>query len=266
MAAARATDIRWVWVFVDRPLAAFAPAARFWTRASGTSLSPRRGEHAEFATLVPPRGDAYLKLQGVFEGGGAHLDFEVADLPAATDEAVALGARLLRRDGDGLSVLATPAGQPFCLTRWHGQSQWPPAVTVPGGATTRVDQVCLDIGPDAFAGESVFWSAFTGWELRPAGSSEFVRLATPPHLPVRILLQRRDEPEPAGAHPDVACSDVAAVRAWHEQLGARHVGEGRNWTVMRDPADGVYCLTPRSPETGLLPPGAGARPAPDAAG
>jgi catechol 2,3-dioxygenase-like lactoylglutathione lyase family enzyme len=253
MTAARATHVRWVWIFIDRPRSVFGAAARFWAGASGTLLSPRRGEHGEFATLVPARGDAYLKLQGVLEGGGAHLDFEVADLAAAADEALALGARVLLRERDGLTVLASPAGQPFCLTRWHGQSQWPPAVAVPGGARTRVDQVCLDLAPDAFTSESAFWSSFTGWDLRSAGSSEFVRLATPAHLPVRILIQRRDEPGQAAAHPDVACSDVAAVRAWHERLGARYVRQGRGWTVMRDPTGGLYCLTPRSPETGLVP-------------
>ena len=46
---------------------------------------------------------------------------------------------------------------------------------------------------------------------------------------------------------------VPAVRAWHEELGARFVAEGRCWTVMHDPAGGIYCLTPRSPETGLAP-------------
>jgi hypothetical protein len=259
MATVRATDIRWVWAFIDRPLEAFADAARFWARASGTSLSPRRGEHEEFATFLPAQGDAHLKLQGVFEGGGAHLDFEVAHLAGATDAAVALGARLLH-DDEGLSVLRSPAGQLFCLTEWEGQSQWPPAVETPSGARTRVDQVCLDIDPAAFADESAFWSAFTGWEVRP-GTPEFSRLATPPHLPVRVLLQRRDESAAAGAHIDVACSDIAAVRAWHEQLGARQVGQGRYWTVMRDPVGGVYCLTARSPDTGLLP----AAPAPPAA-
>lgn len=251
MAAATVSDVRWVWAFVDRPLAEFDQAARFWSRVSGTTLSPRRGDHGQFATLLPPRGDAYLKLQGVFEGGGAHLDFEVAHLAEMTDKAVGLGAALVLSE-EGLSVLRSPAGQPFCLTDWDGQSQWPPPVTTPSGALTRVDQICLDLAPGAFADESAFWSALTGWESRATNAPEFGRLLTPAHYPVRVLLQRLDDPGPAGAHIDVACSDVAAVRTWHEQLGARHVGEGRAWTVMRDPAGGVYCLTPRSPETGLV--------------
>jgi hypothetical protein len=257
MAAVRvsgACDVRWVWAFIDRPLERFEAAARFWADASGTTLSPTRGEHGEFATFLPTRGEACLKLQGVFEGGGAHLDFEVARLAEATDKAVRLGAELVLSEEEGLSVLRSPAGQPFCLTREENRAfERPPAVTAPSGAQTRVDQVCLDIDPGAFPAESAFWSELTGWQLSRAGTSEFARLATPARFPIRILLQRRDEPGPAGAHIDVACSDVEAVRAWHERLGARRVREGRRWTVMRDPAGGAYCLTPRSPETGLLP-------------
>ena len=85
------------------------------------------------------------------------------------------------------------------------------------------------------------------------GDPEFGRLRTPAHFPVRVLIQRCDDAGPAAAHIDVACSDVPAVRAWHEELGARFVAEGRCWTVMHDPAGGIYCLTPRSPETGLAP-------------
>lgn len=254
MARECVSDVRWVWAFVDRPLAEFDEAARFWARASGTTLSPRRGDQGRFATFLPAQGDALVKLQGVDAGGGAHVDFEVAHLAETVDHALEFGAEPVLRE-EGLVVLRSPAGQPFCLTEWAGQGQRPPAVTTPSGARTRVDQVCLDIGPDVFADESAFWSGLTGWPASDPGDGEFGRLATPPHLPVRILLQRCDEPGPAGAHIDVACSDIAAVRAWHERLGARHVRDGRVWSVMRDPAGGVYCLTPRSPETGLLPPG-----------
>lgn len=252
MTVARSWEIRWIWAFVDRPLGEFAQAAEFWAAASGTALSPLRGEHRQFATFLPPSGDAYLKLQGVFEGGGAHLDFEVCDLGEAAAHARGLGAEPVHAE-DGLVVLRSPAGQPFCLTDWQGASDLSPVLATPSGARTRVDQVCLDIAPEAFAAESDFWFRLTGWEVRPAGVPEFARLATPPRFPVRVLLQRRDDAGPAGAHLDVACSDVAAVRAWHEQLGARYLRDGKAWTVMRDPVGAVYCLSPRSPETGLVP-------------
>jgi catechol 2,3-dioxygenase-like lactoylglutathione lyase family enzyme len=49
-----------------------------------------------------------------------HLDLYVDDVRAAHEEAVALGARLLKPAGDldaaeGYQVYADPAGHPFCL-------------------------------------------------------------------------------------------------------------------------------------------------------
>jgi catechol 2,3-dioxygenase-like lactoylglutathione lyase family enzyme len=49
-----------------------------------------------------------------------HLDLWIDDLDAAHDEAVALGARLLkpaedRSAAEGFQVYADPAGHPFCL-------------------------------------------------------------------------------------------------------------------------------------------------------
>jgi catechol 2,3-dioxygenase-like lactoylglutathione lyase family enzyme len=49
-----------------------------------------------------------------------HLDLYVEDVAAAHDEAVALGARLLKAADDptadeGFQVYADPAGHPFCL-------------------------------------------------------------------------------------------------------------------------------------------------------
>ncbi|NUO41489.1 MAG: hypothetical protein HOV82_05565, partial [Streptomyces sp.] len=63
----------------------------------------------------------------------------------------------------------------------------------------------------------------------------------------------RGEERRASAHLDLACADIAATRARHEELGAAFVTRGVHWTVMRDPAGGVYCLTGRDPETGGLP-------------
>jgi len=37
-----------------------------------------------------------------------------------------------------------------------------------------------------------------------------------------------------------------------QQVGATVVAEHPLWTVMRDPAGGVYCLTPCDPNTGRL--------------
>jgi len=247
--------IRWLWAFVDRPLARFEESAAFWCAVTDTTLSARRGVWHEFATLEPEGADACLKVQGVFEGGGGvHLDIDVDDVDSVTHAAVEEhGAILVRRDGVDLSVLRSPAGQLFCVTRDEGRRRRPPVVAGPEGARSRVDQICFDISPEHFEREAEFWGAFTGWGTRQAKSPEFTRVEVPDTLPVRILLQRRDTPAPPAAHIDVACgSDVAAVRARHEALGARWVADGPDWQVMRDPAGGLYCLTPRDPDTGTL--------------
>lgn len=242
--------IRWNWLYIDRPADRFDEAFAFWTTVSGTRLTPRQGDHAEFATLRPGVGDPYLAAQAVGDDGGAHPDLDVDDLAAARDRARACGATLLA-DHDTWSLVRSPGGQRFCLTTGRGQ-RIPAPVSGPDGAVSRVDQICLDIPPAAFDAELRFWTALTGWPLRPTSGSEFRRLLVPPRLPVRMLLQRLGPDSTAGAHIDIACSDIEAVAAWHESLGARRIGPGAQWLVMADPAGGVYCLTDRDPFTGKV--------------
>ncbi|MDH6587192.1 putative enzyme related to lactoylglutathione lyase [Streptomyces sp. SAI-133] len=241
---------RWTYAFVDRPVARFAQACDFWTSVTGTRLSEFRGERREFVTLVPGDGaDACLKAQAVASGpGGAHLDFCVDDVRRFAKAAEGLGAHVVADQGT-LVVLRSPAGQLFCADPWRGQSTRPPVVR-----GSRLDQVCLDVPPSLYEAEVAFWAALLHeWESLPGSLPEFHVLKPPAGLPVRILLQRLDEERPASAHPDLACADIEATRAEHERLGAEFVADGRSWTVMRDPAGGLYCLTGRDPETGGLP-------------
>ena len=254
--------IRWLWAFIDRPLDRFDAAAGFWSAVTDTTLSPRRGDRHEFATFLPRDADPCLKLQGVFSNGGAHLDIDVDDVDAVTHAAVEEhGAVLVSREGTELSVLRTPAGQLFCITKWEGGPRRRPAVVAAQIDEThprlrsRVDQVCLDIGPEHFEPETEFWSAFTSWACRVPVSGEFARLQVPDELPVHILLQRCVTSGPPSAHIDIACGDdVPGIRAYHESLGAEPVAVGEHWQVMRDPAGGLYCLTERDPQTGRLAP------------
>ncbi|MFC5212384.1 VOC family protein [Streptomyces coerulescens] len=243
-------SIRWTYAFIDRPVESFAPAHAFWTAVTDTELSEFRGEQGEFVTLLPRGGaDACVKAQGVGSGpGGAHLDFAVDDVPEFVEEALKRGAGPAADHGDW-AVLRSPAGQFFCAVPWHGESVRPPVVR-----GSRLDQVCLDVPPSAYAAEVAFWSALlSGWESAPGSRPEFHVLRPPAGLPVRVLLQRVGEERPVAAHLDLACADIPATRARHEELGAAFVAEGSHWTVMRDPAGGTYCLTVRDPETGGLP-------------
>jgi hypothetical protein len=243
--------IRWTYALIDRPTPRFAESSAFWTTVTGTALSARRGADGEFATLVPAGGDACLKLQGVGDAGGAHLDLAVDDVPAEVHRAHDLGAATVVRHREW-AVMRSPGGQHFCLVPWHHEAVRPALVTGPDGASSRLDQVCLDIGPAAYDAETAFWAQLTRWELRHGSRPEFAILRPPSVLPIRILLQRLDEQRPSSAHLDLACSDVEAIRTWHEQCGARLVARFPNWLVMTDPANGTYCLTRRDPHTGTL--------------
>ncbi|WP_338783032.1 VOC family protein [Streptomyces sp. DG1A-41] len=240
--------IRWTYAFIDRPREAFGTACDFWTAVTDTRLSEPRGDDSEFVTLVPDDADACLKAQAVRSGdGGAHLDFCVDDVREFADSAMRLGASVVA-DLGSLVVLRSPGGQLFCADPWRGQSSRPRMVR-----GSRLDQVCVDVPPSAYDAEVAFWSGLLAdWTPRPGSLPEFHVVEPPPGLPVRLLLQRLDEERPASAHLDLACADVAATRAWHEELGAVFVAGFSGWTVLRDPAGGTYCLTTRNPETGRL--------------
>ncbi len=244
--------IRWTYAFIDRPREHFKRAAEFWTAVTDTRLSALRGEHDQFATLLPESADACVKLQAVDEGGGAHLDLCTDDWRAFTQSAIELGASVIA-ELDGLCVLRSPAGLAFCAVQWCGESKRPDVIVANDGSRSRLDQVCLDVPPDAYETEVAFWAQLTGWQLRDSVLPEFRVLKPPDGLPIRILLQRLTTGRLASAHLDVACSDRAATRADHERRGAAVVGRMPRWIVMRDPAGGVYCLTIRDPQTGSAP-------------
>jgi hypothetical protein len=126
----------------------------------------------------------------------------------------------------------------------------------PGGTSSRLDQVCLDVASAGYEVERAFWAALTGWKLHAGARAEFDLLKAPKGLAIRILLQRLGNPADAGAHLDLACSDIEAARSWHQQCGASVVGRGPHWIVMTDPSGGTYCLTARDPLTGRLGDGA----------
>lgn len=240
--------------FVDRPAESFESTKAFWQAVTETTLSASRGEVDQFATLVPAAGDAYLRLQRVQDGrGGSHLDLHVDDVGAAAEEAIGLGATQVA-DLGGVVVLRSPGGLVFCCVAHHGEAVPPPPVIV-DGARAVVDQLSIDVAPDRFDLEYEFWATLTGWQTQAPRSGEFRALGRPSGMPLRLLFQRRG-PADAGldatCHLDLACDDLAVTEQSHVAFGAT-VSAHRWWTVMADPAGIEYCLTPRSPDTGLPP-------------
>jgi hypothetical protein len=247
-------SIRWLTIFLDFPADTFDAGVAFWRQVTGYGLSPARGASGEFATLLPPSGDAYLRVQRLVDGaGGGHLDLHVdtatESLAAATDRARSLGADI-RRVTEGLTVAASPGGLAFCLTEWEGQASVPPPLARARGGDTRVDTFCVDVPAPAFERECAFWADLTGWETHPLPFPEYVALRRPAGtaIPARVILQRLGRSDPgtrARAHVDFGSTDPDALDR-HVGLGARVVHTFDHWTVLRDPAGREYCIVNRT--------------------
>ncbi|MAU80670.1 VOC family protein [Gordonia sp. Z-3] len=247
--------IRWLTAFLDFPSDQFGAEVTFWRAIAGSTVSPPRGEHREFASLEPFNGDPHLRVQRIDEGpGGIHLDLHVDDLGAATDEAIRLGANILRSSLDtGWVSLTSPAGFVFCLVAWQGESVRSRPIRWPGDTISIIDQVCIDVPHGAWDREIEFWSAITGRPTTPTSRPELVRLSRDPALAIGILLQRNGPDDPsqtASGHLDLAANAVEDEVARHEDWGAEVVERLEQWTVMRDPVGRRYCITNRNPRTG----------------
>jgi hypothetical protein len=242
---------RWLSGLIDLPSERFVAAGAFWQELTRSTLSPARGSTGEFVTLVPEKGDAFLRVQRVDAGpAGCHLDIHVDDVVTTGELAKYLGATPLRPP-----AFSSPGGFVFCIVSHHGEVYRPPPIAWPEGHRSLVDQMCLDIPPRLFEPEAVFWTALSGWERRSGSRPEFEYLVRPPEMPLRLLLQRLDEdrPGPCRAHLDLACDDVISEQRRHELLGAKTVRTMPNWTTMRGPEGTEYCITRRDPSSGVIP-------------
>lgn len=218
----------WVTAFLDLSADELEPAVAFWRAVTGYDVSPSRGERDEFATLLPPSGDAFLRVQRV-QDGPSHVHLDIHEP----------GARFEPR--------TSPGGLPFCVVPGD-ESVRPAPATWPDGNRSMVDQVCIDIPPERWDDECDFWASLTGWELFQGGRPEFRRLRASAGMSLNILLQRLDSPGgPVRAHLDLSADDREAEISRHEQLGATVAAVFEGWTVMRPPAGPVYCVTGRVP-------------------
>lgn len=238
----------WVTAFLDSAPAHHQETVGFWQEATGYAVSPPRGAHDEFASLLPPVGDPYLKVQRRHAGTDRiHLDLHVADPLAAADAARVAGATIVA--DRGYVVMASPAGFVFCFVD-HAAAACPaPTVHGPGSAS-RVRQVAIDVPRASYDRELGFWAAVTGWTPRRSViAEEFHVLDAPAGQPLGLLLQRlgADDTGEVRAHLDWGTTDRAAETERHLGLGARVLAQHRHWTVLTDPNGRAYCLTDVAP-------------------
>jgi Glyoxalase-like domain len=235
-----------MWAFLDLPEVGFEEAVRFWCTVTGSTLSGRRGDEGQFATLLPPDGDPWVKVQRLDEGPRVHVDLDVeGSLADARDEVVALGGSVVL-ELDDVVVCRSPGSLAFCLTRWAPQEGGRGQVRPTSGGL--LDQVCLDIPRRPYAAEVAFWASVTGWERYDEDDDEFERLRWDPRMPLQVLLQRLDDEDgPVRAHVDFGSHDMQVEVARHVEAGATVVGPGRGWTVMDAPGGMRYCVTGRVP-------------------
>jgi hypothetical protein len=250
--------IRWTTVFLDYPGDVHPAGEAFWAAVTGSTRSARRGDRDQFATLLPPDGDPYLRVQRLDGAPRVHLDLHVDAVGPATEVAVALGARVLLAAEH--TVLAAPGGFVFCLVTAHREQRRPGPVRGARGGRCRPDQLALDVPASLVDLEREFFVALTGWapDADPAGT--LVPLVRGVGMPVRLMVQRLGPDDPrttTTGHLDLAAGgpDRRTVVAEHVDLGATVLAVHDRWTVLRDPAGLVYCLTDRDPDTGRLPVG-----------
>ncbi|GAB2861549.1 hypothetical protein GCM10022221_71590 [Actinocorallia aurea] len=242
--------VSWVSGFLDLAAGSHEEGVRFWEDLTGWERSAVRGARGEFLTLVPPKGDATVRVQRV---GGAlsamHVDLHVEDVAVGVREAQAAGGTLVARyPADGYATVRSPGGLAVCIVPDPGSAA-PPAQKWDGHGSVA-DQLSVDVPGDGWERETAFWTGVTGRELRPGRDrAEFSRLVSGPGEGLKILLQRLGETGgPVRAHLDFATTDRKAETARHTARGARVEHEHTGWTVLRAPDGLAYCVTDRVPD------------------
>lgn len=237
----------WLTAFLDSTPEHHQQGVGFWQAATGYAVSAPRGADEEFATLLPPDGDAFLRVQRLHHGPDrVHLDLHVSDVRAAADTAVVAGAvEVVDR---GHVVMASPAGLVFCFVD-HPARVTPRPRLHADGTAARVRQVAIDVPRASYDAELAFWTALTRWRQRASTLTDAFRFLMPPAgQPLGLLLQRLDEPDgPARAHLDWGTTDRMAETERHLALGAKVRAVHEHWTVLADPVGRVYCLTDGDP-------------------
>lgn len=231
----------WLTVFLDFPAAEFGAGTRFWAAATGYEMSAARGEQGEFATLVPPCGDPFLKVQMLGEGPTRlHLDLHVADPFAAAEAAEAAGAELVEESPHGYFVLRSPAGFTFCLVA-HPGSEVPLPVDWPAGHRSRVSRFCLDVPRKWYRAEVAFFQELLAG--RWFGVEQPETALRPAHgWAVGVRLQPAELFGEVTSHLHIVTDDLVAEVALLESLGARGRAVRTGKAILEAPGGTALCV------------------------
>lgn len=243
---------RWLSAFLDFPAESFGSEVTFWRAIAGSTVSPPRGEHREFASLEPFHGDSHLRVQRIDEGpGGVHLDLHTDAEADLVTHAEALGARVIDRQPD-VTVLRSPGGFNFCIVGWGGETTKSRPIRWPDDTISIVDRLSIDVPAQLFDREVHFFAELTGMPAQQAGEAdapELVRLRRDRSKTLGLVLSPTQDDEAAG-HLELATNSVSDEVARHQDWGASIVAEHAHWTEMLDPAGLPYRITARNPRTG----------------
>lgn len=243
----RVTPPHWLTVFIDFPEPEFRTGSGFWCAATGWEMSSLRGDRLEFASLLPPTGDGYLRVQRLADGPTRlHLDLHVTDPWPVAELAEGLGAELSWESPHGHLVMVSPGGLVFCLVP-AAASQVPGPVIWPGGHASRVAQICIDVPAAGYASEVAFWQTLLGgdWEFRDR--QEPVAIGHPAGCAVAVRLQQAQFARAADAHLHLASDDRIAEVERLQDLGAVRRAVRDGWTVMEAPGGMSFCVLDLDP-------------------
>jgi catechol 2,3-dioxygenase-like lactoylglutathione lyase family enzyme len=167
-----------------------------------------------------------------------HLDFRTPDMAADVERAISLGATRLEGGGESWTVLADPAGHPFCLCQ-----------------SDEVNEITMqDIAIDTSDGKALadFYAAALGYEVAYDGpEGAYITGASGPPVMFQNIAEYHapqwpDPAHPQQAHLDIRVEDVDAAEAAVLQLGASRLPGGGGTTsgyrVFADPAGHPFCL------------------------
>lgn len=231
----------WLTVFLDFPAAEFDAGTRFWAGATGYDLSATRGGRGEFATLQPPAGDPYLKVQRLGDGPTRlHLDLHVRDPYPAAEAAEAAGAELLEESAHGSFVLRSPGGFTFCLVS-HAGADVPGPRAWASGHRSRVSRFCLDVPRRRYAAEVAFFTELLGGPWREVAEPE-TALRPASGWAVDVRLQPAELSPEVTSHLHIVTDDLEAEVARLADLGARQRAVRTGKAILEAPGGTALCV------------------------